>query len=98
MVSERSRDYELVMVLSPEANEEELTATVERVSNFITEHGGTAEEPDKWGLRRLAYPIEEFMEGNYVLTRFSLEASNVTELDRSLQSSDDVLRHLVTKV
>ena len=98
MASERSRDYELVMILSPEANEEELTATVERVSNFITEHGGTAEEPDNWGLRRLAYPVEEFMEGNYVLTRFSLEASNVSELDRSLTSSDDVLRHLVTKV
>ena len=98
MVSERSRDYELVMILSPEANEEELTATVERISNYITEHGGTAEEPDKWGLRRLAYPVEEFMEGNYVLTRFSLEASNVSEFDRSLASSDDVLRHLVTKV
>ena len=98
MVSERSRDYELVMILSPEANEEELTATVERVSNFISEHGGTAEEPDKWGLRRLAYPVDDFMEGNYVLTRFSLEASNVSELDRSLQSSEDVLRHLVTKV
>ncbi|MCH9010299.1 MAG: 30S ribosomal protein S6 [Chloroflexi bacterium] len=98
MVSQRNRDYELVMVLSPEANEEELTATVERVSNFITEHGGTAEEPDKWGLRRLSYAIKEFMEGNYVLTRFSLEASNVNEFDRSLTASDDILRHLVTKV
>ena len=98
MVSQRNRDYELVMVLSPEANEEELTATVERVSNFITEHGGTAEEPDNWGLRRLAYAVKEFMEGNYFLTRFSLEASNVAELDRSLGASDDVLRYLVTKV
>ena len=98
MVSQRIRDYELFMVLSPEANEEELTATVERVSTFITEHGGTAEEPDKWGLRRLAYAVKEFMEGNYVLTRFSLEASNVIELDRSLRASDDVLRYLVTKV
>ena len=98
MVSQRKRDYELVMVLSPEANEEELTATVERVSNFITEQGGTAEEPDKWGLRRLSYAIQEFMEGNYVLTRFSLEATNVIELDRNLRASDDVLRFLVTKV
>ena len=97
MVSNQSQEYELVMILSPEANEEELTATVERVSNFITERGGTAEEPDTWGLRRLAYPIEEFMEGNYVLTRFSLEASNVVELERNLGASDDVLRHLVTK-
>ncbi len=98
MVSQRSRDYELVMILSPEANEEELTATVEKVSGFITERGGTAEEPDKWGLRRFAYPVEEFMEGNYVLTRFSLEASNVIELDRNLRGSDDVLRFLLTKV
>ncbi len=98
MVSQRSRDYELVMILSPEANEDELAATVEKVSSFITERGGTAEEPDKWGLRRFAYPIQEFMEGNYVLTRFSLEASNVNELDRNLRASDDVLRYLVTKV
>ncbi len=98
MVSQRSRDYELVMILSPEANEEELTATVEKVSSFITERGGTAEDPDTWGLRRFAYPVEEFMEGNYVLTRFSLEASNVIELDRNLRASDDVLRFLLTKV
>ena len=98
MVSQRSQEYELVMILSPEANEEELTATVERVSNFITERGGTAEEPDKWGMRRLSYAIQEFMEGNYVLTRFSLEATNVIELDRNLRASDDVLRFLVTKV
>ena len=98
MVSQRNRDYELVMILSPEANEEEQTATVEKVSGFITERGGTAEEPDIWGLRRFAYPVEEFMEGNYVLTRFSLEASNVMELDRNLRASDDVLRFLLTKV
>lgn len=98
MVSERNRDYELVMILSPEANEEEMTATVEKVSSFITGRGGTAEEPDNWGLRRFAYPIEEFMEGNYVLTRFTLEATTVIELDRDLRASDDVLRYLLTKV
>ena len=86
------------MVLSPEFNEDELTASVERVSQFITDHGGAVEEQDVWGLRRLAYPIKRFLEGNYVLTHFSLDAAGIGDLDRSLKTTEDVLRHLLTRV
>ena len=98
MVAERMRDYELVMVLSPEADEDQVTAMVERVANLITERGGSVAEQDSWGLRRLAYPIRRFQEGNYLLTRFTLDAKDVPEIDRNLEASEDVLRHLVTKV
>ena len=92
------RDYEIVMVLSPEATDEEASATVERVSNFVAERGGSVSEQENWGVRRLAYPIRRFQEGNYVLARFTLGPSDVLELDRSLNAADDILRHLVTKV
>jgi small subunit ribosomal protein S6 len=92
------RKYELVMVLSPEANEDEITATLERVTNFVTQHGGSVSEEERWGIRRLAYPVRRFQEGNYTLTRFELDASDAIELERTLVSSEDVLRHLVTKV
>jgi len=98
LVAERTRDYELVTVLSPEATEEEVAATLERVANFITEHNGSVSDREDWGVRQLAYPIKHFQEGNYVLTRFSLNATDVLELDRSLKASENVLRHLVAKV
>ena len=97
MVAERTIDYELVMILSPEASEDESTAIVERATSFITENGGDLNEQENWGVRRLSYTISKFTEGNYVLARFGLDAANVAELDRRLRSSESVLRHLITK-
>ena len=98
MVSERVRDYEIVMVLTPEASEDEATAIVDRVSNFISQRGGSISAQDNWGVRRLAYPIRGFLEGNYVVARFVLDAKDVLELDRTINASEDILRHLVTKL
>lgn len=98
MVAQRLRDYEIVFILTPEANEGEVNAAVERVSAFIMERGGTVSEHEVWGLRRLAYPINKFMEGIYVLAKFTLDANDVLALDRSLNTSEDVIRHLVTRL
>ncbi len=98
MVAQQTRDYELMIVLSPEATEEELSATMERVHRFITERDGSIGKHEVWGLRRLAFPIMNFMEGNYVLTQFTLPPSDVVEFNRSLEAAEDVLRSLVTKV
>ena len=98
MVAQRLRDYEIVIILTPEANEGEVEAAIERVSAFITDRGGSVSEREIWGLRRLAYPINKFMEGIYILAKFSLDADDVIELDRSLNTSEDIIRHLVTKL
>ena len=98
MVAQRVRDYELVMVLSPESTEEETAATVERVDGLITDGGGSVTEHDNWGLKRLAFPVMKFSEGGYVLTKFSLDASAVGEFKRSLEASGDIIRFLLTKV
>ena len=98
MVAQLTRDYELLMIISPEANEEEVTTALERVTNFITGRGGSIIDQSNWGLRRLAYPIQNFHEGNYVLTRFSADTSDIIELDNSLKASEDILRHLTTKI
>ena len=96
-MAQEIRDYELVMVLSPEATEDEVTAAVERTDGLITDGGGTVGEHDTWGLRPLAYPIRNFQEGNYVLTRFALGANAVQELNRNLTASEEIIRFLVTK-
>ena len=92
------RDYELVLIISPEVVEEKFDATVENVNRFITENGGTVSNVERWGKRRLAYPIEHYAEGNYVLAHFSLKPELGKELEASLQISEEVLRHLLIKL
>ena len=92
------RDYELVLVISPQVADEGVPAIVERVTQFITGRGGSVTEVNNWGRRKLAYPIKHFTEGNYVLTRVKLEAKTTAELEACLQISEDILRHLLVKV
>ncbi len=98
MVAQRLRDYEIVLIITPEANEGEVDAIVERMGALIADHGGSVTARDTWGLRRLAYPIAKFMEGIYVVVQFTLDAKDVLALDRSLDTSEDVIRHLITKI
>lgn len=90
--------YELVAIISPEVEEEEVSRIVEELSNSISVRGGVIDRTDKWGKRKLAYPVKKFMEGNYILTRFKLESKAIKELEASLKASEEVLRHLVVKV
>jgi small subunit ribosomal protein S6 len=86
-----------MMVLSPQVDEEASAALLERVSQVITDGGGSVTRQEPWGTRRLAYPINEFREGNYVLTHLSLEPDAVGGLDAHLKSVSDVIRHLLVK-
>ena len=92
------RDYELVIIISPEFTEEELEARVNKISQYITDNGGTVSEIERWGKRRLAYPIKRFLEGSYVLTRFRLRPVFGKELTVNLRISDEVLRHLLIRL
>jgi small subunit ribosomal protein S6 len=92
------RDYELVTMVRPDIDEEGLNGTVDRLGKFVGEHGGEINESDRWKKRKLAYPVKKFMEANYILTRFKLDASSVKELEREIRSWEEVLRYLIVKV
>jgi small subunit ribosomal protein S6 len=92
------RDYELVVIISPEVADEAVNSVVDGVSQFITDNGGTVSAVEPWGKRKLAYPIKHFMEGSYVLTKFKMQPKLSKQLEASLQISEDVLRHLLVKV
>ena len=92
------RDYELTVVFSPEIAVEEIDDAIERVSQLITQKDGVISEVNKWGKRKLAYPIENFREGNYVLIQIKLQPGRVAELDTKLKSWEDVLRHLLVRL
>jgi small subunit ribosomal protein S6 len=92
------RDYELVVILSPEVTEEEVPSNIEKVSEFITTRGGTIAEVNRWGKRKLAYPISRFKEGNYILAKFKFEPGKTAELEANLQISEKILRHLLVRL
>jgi len=92
------RDYELVLIISPDVAEEDIPTTIDKVSEFVTSRGGEITGIDRWGKRRLAYPINRFREGNYVLSRFKLEPGTTAELEASLQISETILRHLLVRI
>ncbi len=92
------REYEVVMILSPETSESEAAETVARITDFIDEGPGSVSHQENWGVRRLAYPIQRFIEGNYFITRCSMEAQTAVALDKTLNAAQDVLRHLVFRL
>jgi small subunit ribosomal protein S6 len=88
-----------MMVVSPQADEEGMSAALDRVNRYVSEHGGSLVRQEQWGrLRRLAYPIRNFNEGNYVLSYLELDPQDTRELEAGLMLSEDVLRHLLVKV
>ena len=91
-------DYELTVIISPQVTDDGVPAVVDKVSKLITDRGGEITEVNQWGRRKLAYPINRFEEGNYVLTRFKVGANKIAEIERNLLISEELLRHLVIKV
>ena len=89
------RDYELLLVISPEVIDEEFEGTVDKISQLITDRGGEISATEPWGKRKLAYPIEHFTEGHYVLIKFSFETILCKELEATLRISEEILRHLL---
>ena len=89
--------YELMMVLSPNAPEEAVTGVLERVTRYINDKGGNVESQDLWGRRRLAYPINRHLEGQYYLTHMELPPDATAELEHQLQINEQVLRHLLVR-
>ena len=94
----RLQDYELVFIVSPEVTDESLENTVDSVSQFISGKDGVISNMERWGKRKLAYPMERFLEGNYVLTRFKINPARCKELEANLEISEEILRHLLIKL
>ncbi|MFC1934896.1 30S ribosomal protein S6 [Chloroflexota bacterium] len=92
------RDYELILIISPDVAENNLETAVNGVSQFINNKGGSISEVERWGKRKLAYPIKRFLEGIYVLFRVKMNSIWSKELEANLRVSEDVLRHMLIKV
>lgn len=91
------RDYEILFLVRPELDEEQLNQASAGVSTLIETLGGQSQRTNIWGRRRLAYEVDHVREGYYVLTDFRLDPERVPELEATLQISETVFRHLVVR-
>jgi small subunit ribosomal protein S6 len=91
------RKYETMYILRPDMEEEARTQTVERFATLVKEQGGELAEVKEWGMRKLAYPIQDFKEGYYVLMHFSAQPEAVAELERVLKITDPVIRYMTIR-
>jgi small subunit ribosomal protein S6 len=92
------RRYELMLVLRPDIPDERNQAIVDRTTRQIAASGGQIVKVAPWGRRRLAYPIDRHREGSYHIVIFEAPAESIAELERSLLITEELLRHLVTRV
>lgn len=84
--------YEIVAVLRPDLDEEGLVAALDRIKQRIAEHGGSVTSMDRWGKRRLAYPIQKHRDGYYALFVFTLDPGHITPLRQILGLNEDLFR------
>ncbi|TNL95341.1 30S ribosomal protein S6 [Corynebacterium tapiri] len=92
------RHYETMIILHPNQDERTVAPSLEKFLEIIRKDGGTVNNVDVWGKRRLAYPINKQEEGVYVVLDLNCESASVLELDRVLNLSENVLRTKVLRV
>jgi small subunit ribosomal protein S6 len=91
------RRYDLIFIVHPELNEEEIKGVTERYLQIITAQKGTIIKTEDWGKRRLAYDINKQSKGNYVLVDFYGPGSMIKEIERNLKIDDKILKFLSIK-
>jgi small subunit ribosomal protein S6 len=91
------RRYELMLVFSPEAPDDRISAIIDRTTRQITADGGQIVKVAPWGRRRLAYAIDRHREGAYHIVVFEAPTTAIAELERGLLITEEVLRHLVVR-
>jgi small subunit ribosomal protein S6 len=92
-----THQYELMVILDPEIDERTVAPSLDKFLNVIRNDGGTIENVDIWGKRRLAYEIQKKAEGIYAVVNFTATSTATVELDRQLKLSEAVLRTKVLR-
>jgi small subunit ribosomal protein S6 len=92
-----THQYELMVILDPEIDERTVAPSLDKFLNVIRNDGGTVDNVDIWGRRRLAYEINKKTEGIYAVVQLTANASATVELDRQLKLSEAVMRTKVLR-
>ncbi|MBM9519038.1 30S ribosomal protein S6 [Desulforhopalus vacuolatus] len=92
------RRYETVFIIRPNAGEEEINRIVNYVAEIIKADGGTIIETNRWGLKKLAYPIKKEIMGYYILCDFASVPASVAEIERRYRIDDAVIKFMTLKI
>ncbi len=90
------RKYEVIFIVKP-LEEEQTNAVIEKFKKLITDNGGTIDNEDRWGKKRLAYEIKDCAEGYYDLLYVTAEPACVAECDRVMKITDELLKHMIVR-
>ncbi len=91
------RKYEVMYIIKPDLDQDVIKELVEKFQNLITENGGEIEKFTEMGKRRLAYEINDYKEGYYVLVNLKSEPNVIEELERVFRITENVIRYLIIK-
>jgi small subunit ribosomal protein S6 len=91
------REYELTFIIRPDQEDEGFNSVIEKVTGYVQAGGGEVTKTDVWGRRRLAYQINKYAEGYYVIMQLQMEPSAHDELERDLRLNEDVIRYLLIR-
>ncbi|UJL46394.1 30S ribosomal protein S6 [Virgibacillus sp. NKC19-16] len=91
------RKYEIMYIIRPDIEEEAQTALIERFNKVLTDNGAEIDKVDEKGKKRLAYEIQDYRDGYYVVINFSSDVEAINEFDRQAKFSDDIIRHMAIR-
>jgi small subunit ribosomal protein S6 len=92
------RVYEELFIVKPDLPEEEVDGFVEQIQHVITDGKGTVDKTDKWGVRKLAYRVQKYSEGIYVLIQFTSSPDLVKEVERRMRVADQVIKFITVRI
>jgi small subunit ribosomal protein S6 len=91
-------NYETVFIVEPEIPTDQIDQLINRIKETIGAHSGTVTGEDRWGRRRMAYPIQGFREGFYTVLNYTAEPTIIVALEHLFNVTDSVMRQLSIKV
>ncbi|MFT4678446.1 MAG: small subunit ribosomal protein S6 [Flavobacteriales bacterium] len=91
-------NYETVFIITPVLSDEQVAETVGKFKEFIKENGGTVDQDENWGLRKLTYPIQKKSTGFYHLLEFTAPGEIVLPLEIAFKRDERVIRWLTTRM
>ena len=89
--------YELMLMLTPNLDDEAREAALEKVQSLISSNDGSVDNVDPWGKRKLAFEIDDLTEGDYVVIDFHANPASIAEIDRVLRITDSVVRFMLVR-
>lgn len=90
--------YESMYIVKPDLTDADVKKIADRFKTLVEEKGGSVESAEKWDKRKLAYEINGFKEGNYVLMNFECDSTVPAELSRLMGINDDIIRHRIFRL